>query len=456
MEWTLANALGWPSAHSSQRRAYYQHLDERPLNSRSYHEANVRYFGEPLHIACRTFLEEIVRGEDPIVKRDGKPQEIADPAFKRAFDARWKDALGPIMGEIWTLGLVAVRMSREDGEIVPRVQRWGLGLDYDISVRRDLRTGQNVYRVYKLRDRHGRKIQPTVDRKTRVYDGFGYDPFPWGQINGPVVALYREDRFIDLERKFALQSDATRARPPTVTTSKWDSMEPAGDPDSEFNIYGGQDAIQESEKIKYRLNMAELRNSRLYHAEAWSAREHPFRERDFDHLRHQHEDNITPLQMGETPAVTPLPETRGDWQAMRDTHVDMVLTLYGLVRQHLFGMVGSSSRFGAAGMEQAAKNMIVVVNRARRHLSRVLTDFFRETYPSDADVEIALPLIPDDDWASMLEKYRVGLLTWDGLRKGVQASTYHDPRHLNRTRKDPPPLPPTEQPKPDSGKRKRE
>jgi hypothetical protein len=244
------------------------------------------------------------------------------------------------MDEIWTLGIVAIRLSkahtRRKSDRIPVVMKHGLGKFYTITARRNYTTGRVDYAYYRLLDNDGKKLQkPVRDKWVYVLSGFGTDPLEDGSLTSRVSTMVKQEAFIELNYAFSLKAGLINCNP-TLYSQKTRDAEDI-DKDKTVDYYGGQDTIRQKERDTYNLNEMEIKALAAQQKLAYAVLppdENPLA------MKKQHENNHWPLPVGHTLVRTDRPTQRTDWRDMNEIYQELQAAAYGVPRVNIMTGLG--------------------------------------------------------------------------------------------------------------------
>lgn len=145
-----------------------------------------------------------------------------NPVFADLVKTFWIPFAMDFIMEIFCLGVVPVRLSkmsrRKGAPRIPVVIKQRLGVDYEITIKRDPETGLNQYLYRRLKDMHGDFLtKPIIDRKVTILFGYGFDPTPDGRLSCIASTLYEQEQYLWLNYRFSTTALNIMSRPPIFT-----------------------------------------------------------------------------------------------------------------------------------------------------------------------------------------------------------------------------------------------
>ena len=409
---------------------------EIPLNGEQYREANQILYLSPIHGAIRRYITESVLNT-PIEFRTNKSL-VADEFLRQ----RWILEQTPhIMSEIWTLGLVAVRLQLDPDTdwIIPYVHTLGLGISYKITVQEKKQQKGVKYVFYKINHDVGSFSGPKRDRKTIIYNGFDVDPDQYnGSLRSIVASLVEEEYQYRENYRIARIALMNMARPMVLleTSSTTEGIgSNRGDESSGYAYLGGQDFLREEQRRRVQLEATSLDVNGRLHQAYWDSYMDRLEEMANSANRsvHQAHNNIVPLPHDSKSANYQHASTRSGWRDLTDIHVNTVAWAYGLQHAHL------ESNIGRLQVSETLTNVAItnVINRWRDDLSRIFTDMYRKAF-NDPTGMIVFPHKLNDTAEGLFQKWDTGLLSWEGYKTlignvtGIE-SQYMNPKEPPRT-----------------------
>ena len=429
--------------------AIYRHKDEIPIREDQYHTCRQVHDKRPFPSTIKRYLQSELLKTPPEFFWGGKLVQPT-PAFEDILHTFYLPAIRDIMDEIWTLGIVAIRMSkirtRNDSDRVPIVMKHALGVDYTITVRRNPESGRVEFTYYRLKDNSGKNLQkPALDKWVYVLSGFGNDPLPDGTLTSRVSSLVKQEAFIELNYAFNLQGNFINANPTMYSQTTKDSDGTKIDEDY-TDTFGGQDALRKKEGDRYDLNAIEIRALNAHNQLAYSILPD---DKDPLAMKRQHVNNAIPLPVNNILVRQQLPQPRTDWREMNEVYQEIQAAAYGVPRITIMTGVGVKQ---AASAELATRTIDTTINEWKRLLGKIFTDVYCVLYGEEdcrfalgkyaSDIQaltaaelfiregtkldmprvlVKFPIIPHDNLNNLLLKYSLGLVSWDFLQESTKA-----------------------------------
>lgn len=428
--------------------AIYRYSDEIAVRPDQYYMCREIHDKRPFPSTIKRYLQSELLKTPPEFYWGGKLVQPA-PAFEDILHTFYLPAIRDIMDEIWTLGVVAIRLSKvraqKNADRVPIVMKHSLGKDYNITVRRNPESGRIEFTYYRLKDRSGKVLQkPALDKWVYILSGFGNDPNPDGTLTSRVASIVKQEAYIELNYSFSLQSGYINARPTMYLQTTKDSD--TGRDGDYTDTFGGQDALRKKESDRYDLNEIEIR---ALHAQSQLAYSVLPMDADPLSMKKQDVNNRMPLPVGQTLVRQQLPQSRTDWKDMNEVYQEIQAAAYGVPRINI--MTGGGVK-QAASAELATRTIDTTINEWKRILGKILTDVYCVLYGDDdcrfalgqyaTDIQalttaelfasdnkkldiprvlVKFPIIPHDNLNNLLLKYSLGLISWEFLQETTRA-----------------------------------
>jgi hypothetical protein len=421
--------------------------DEVDLSVEDYDEA-ARAQATPVHAAANRYVASEALREAPTFSTEaGLPEGAKELVLKT-----WVRSLCPaIVEEGHALGLVAISPGWEarTESALPQVRRHGLGSEYTITRRRG--SGGGRYNFYEIRPDRGAWEPPRRSRKTRVYVA-GPEPDARGRLRSVVASLLDAQRRYERAERVDEVATQNMAKP-IILLEKPPGAQGGGASEASRFILGGQDDVEDGAQMtvaRVRADSEATNATELAAVRRHNAGLAAMQERGAE-LASQGLWNMFDAPPGTRSASYNPAKARGDMGELWTRYATSVAWAYGLQLAHLETQGG---RFQVA-QGLASASLDHAVDGWREKLGEILTDLVARTWPGWTG-EIAFPRRVRDDAAGLLEKWGVGLLTWEGTRALVAAATGIDEKYME-AREPPRPLPETAPgSSPSSGKRGRD
>lgn len=425
-----------------------RHPDEKLLDFSVYKLCRAVNDSSAFPSLVKRTLQNILLQTHPEFYWNGK---ILNPTrmFDDIIHTFWLPAARDIMDEIWTLGVVAIRLSKikpGKSDRIPVVMKNGMGTDYIITVLRDQSSGRMIYRYYRLKTKDGQKIlnEPVEDKNVHVLSGFGSDPLPSGKLTSAVATILDYEQYHALNYRFSLTALFNMSRPMLIT-------EPAKDAagvltqDDMIDYYGGQDAIRERDQLAYELNESEIQHLNEQNRDYF---ENFYKDQEphTNALVPQAKRNIMPLPVGHRLVQQPTPSMRSDWREMNEIYQEIVSSAYGVPRANIMTTHGMTQ---SASTELASKTLAITTNNWKRRLGKIFTDVYCLLYNLEdckfamgqyttteikemtknelfekthkQRVTVGFPVIPHDTMDGLIQKFALGLMDWNGFVQSSRA-----------------------------------
>ncbi len=375
--------------------------------------------------------------------------------FRLYFQRKWFTELIPnLLREILVLGVAAVRFvkDKETDYLVPHALSDGLGMLYNITIQTNI--DGTRFRAYKLPDiNEGRR--PSEMKHVVVFSGFGYDPMADGTLRSVCAGLH--DIHTDFRENLQLRrsTEMTNAHPPLLLEREQKDVPSDSFPQNEsgrvplLDLYDLQPDGRAGERFLEReLNADEIDLVRAHEENYYSLSEADYQKLFLSVKSRQTglrvpEHSLFPLPIGHKARNPPLPTRQPDWTSTVDAYQQEVALSFGLSHEFVTGRGQIQMAAGGALIQRHALSTIA---QWKIRFSRMLTDLWGRVYLVDdivtaleqydrttefkgtpiaemrerfqgPHVNIVLPIIPNEPFDILTDKYLLGLIDWNSFRQ---------------------------------------
>lgn len=356
--------------------------DERNLDAEAVRSISEIHKRSPWPRACRTMLHSMILQKELVFSKAGKTVTTPDLPieFREIVRKHWIKFAALCVDEIFIAGFVVYTYVRlPSGDMVPVVlDSENMGTEYDVTIRRDRKKHQNVYRVYKKKGPKGEPLNPRTHFKSaHVLTGFGADPSLDGTINSKLVPMLKiESERSKYERALQAADDAL-ARPPIFLET---DQERASNIDTSAALDAFADADRE---VAHRTNtMLFARPKQGVEAyAAFSSSMARAAEKSQELLNEPfYLNNVFYIPPGHKPVQVQQPTRPPDFEAHYLQYQQDVCTTYGLPRS-LFIQDTHDRGVGNTVLTNETKRQTItfVVESVSRILTGIYNDLYFET-----------------------------------------------------------------------------
>lgn len=398
--------------------------------------------GNTIASACRRLLFDAIFRSGPEFYWKGKPIQPMHE-FKKMVHQHWIPFCKRVIDWICIAGIVPITFQRlKDGNWVPVVPDGRLGVDYDIVI--TMEGDRKVFQFVRLRNKKGVVIVPKIDTRVYVKGGFGYDPLPSGELTSIVSTIIPQDYFLNRITNYTLRAEFNRSDPQIVTETVPESFGVLGKQD-QYDYYGDWDKNRYEQEAKYRLNRDEIiaiiENQKTMMENAPPVPVGETGEPIIDKYKKQTIDNIFPLPVNHKLTRQNMPESRNDWVQLNRHNESLICAAYNVPRAHHIQDEGMSE----TSVRLAQTTLANTVNGWKTILSQICTDTYNCLYheddckmamysysqvelstmseeelfdvTNDPRVTVGFPMVPTDTDEGMLQKYALGMFSFDMYRQ---------------------------------------
>lgn len=425
---------------NSNKRLDEKFIDEGFVN----HCKNFQRTNPWARMAFRELRNGIFNEGLQLFYENGQPYNIINPELKRLLNGEFLAFAKAALAEITTRGIVPVRyISNENGDLVPKVTS---GSSYYMTVYRDYRREENVYKMYRIINiSTGMPIHPKWDKKIVCTGQFDSEPHYDGSIQSLVGSLLEDAVFIAGLKSCALKVERKHSQPPILLQSNAENTLTGDGPG--LDTFVRADNMKKRAEDSYQITRVEqelLREQKQAFREAYSGSKTLNND-----ILCEITDSFVNLPENKTFVHPPNPVARSDLIAQSQMLQEMICSSYGISRTIVIGDVGYKTSSNITIVQKGLKKSI---DDWKGHLKIFMTSILRpilqttgyhinQSYRElfdNPNMVLGFPVIPDGlDKTSLIENYALGICTWselynmkrkmDGLPINEDEDTSNDP-----------------------------
>ena len=377
----------------------------------------------------------------------------------------WMPFLRDVLDEIFTLGIVAVRLQKLPGgseHVVPVVISETLGDDYTIVVSKKHNMKKFTYYRLKKPNSDGPSAieEPKKDPKVYIFSGFGYDPDYTGHLNSILAGSLGQDSYVHSMYRFSIRAEFNLSNPTVMTETTPESEGIIKESDRYDSYVTGDRIVRDSQSRIFKDDkelvqvLAHQKNYFDMLTETPGYRtENPLEPGTYDVFKKQHRDNMFPLPTNHKLVQQQLPSPiRGsDWETVNRVYQDTMSGVYVVPRGKVFS--DTATRSSAATTESVEKSYMTNIKKWKAVLGEILTAVYRCVYAEDdcyramkfytdreiedmsedqfvetvtkPRIEVSLPLVPRENMDDLLLQYVMKVIDWPTFKElSIRISGY--------------------------------